>query len=187
MSEDSTATKNPVTCQADFTYSITPKTLVIKDTGRGKKSVVEDLPTVLRRIEHWHQESVAPLPPRVGAVVAGVWTGALFQGDCPKGPFYATASVLTHRLSLGPANESPRAKQVSPRQAAEQKVAPLPPARSLPDLHRAGPPRHYLTGKEHAAEEALESNHPSRHPSLFSLPLRWDSFLRHRPQSRQFR
>ena len=32
MSEDSTATKNPVTCQADFTYSITPKTLVIKMT-----------------------------------------------------------------------------------------------------------------------------------------------------------
>jgi hypothetical protein len=41
MSEDSTATKNPVTCQAN---SITPKTLVIKDTSRGKKSVVEDLP-----------------------------------------------------------------------------------------------------------------------------------------------
>jgi hypothetical protein len=58
MSEDSTATKNPVTCQAD---SITPKTLVIKDTSRGKKSVVEDLPAVMRRTEHWHQESVAHL------------------------------------------------------------------------------------------------------------------------------
>src|SRR5271165_3167217 len=129
----------------------------------------------------------APLLLRVGAVAADVWMGALFQGDCPKGPFYATANVLKHRLSLGPANESPRAKQACPRQAAEQKVAPLPLARSLPDWHRAGRPRHYLTGKEHAAEGALESNHPSRHPSLFSLPLRLDSFLRRRAQFRQFR
>jgi hypothetical protein len=57
MSEDSTAIKNPVTCQAD---SITPKTLVIKDKSRGKKSVVI-CPAVLRRTEHWHQESVAHL------------------------------------------------------------------------------------------------------------------------------
>jgi hypothetical protein len=30
-------------------------------TGRGKKTVLEDLPDVLRRIEHWHQGSVAHL------------------------------------------------------------------------------------------------------------------------------
>lgn len=61
MPEDSTSTKNPITSQADFTYSITPTTLTIKDSGKGKKSVVEDLPAVLRRIEHWHQGSVAHL------------------------------------------------------------------------------------------------------------------------------
>jgi hypothetical protein len=44
-----------------ITYSITPRTLTIQDTGKGKKSVVEDLPAVLRRIEHWHQGSVAHL------------------------------------------------------------------------------------------------------------------------------
>jgi len=44
-----------------FTYSITPRTLVIKDTGRGTKSVAEDLEAVLRRIEHWHHGSVTHL------------------------------------------------------------------------------------------------------------------------------
>ena len=34
---------NPLACQADFTYSMTPKTLKIQDTGKGKKSVAEDL------------------------------------------------------------------------------------------------------------------------------------------------
>jgi hypothetical protein len=32
-----------------------------KDTGKGKKTVLEDLQAVLRRIEHWHQGSVAHL------------------------------------------------------------------------------------------------------------------------------
>ena len=61
MPEDSTTTKNPAATRADFTYSITPRTLVIRDTGQGKKTVFEDLPAVLRRIEHWHQGSVAHL------------------------------------------------------------------------------------------------------------------------------
>jgi len=58
MPEDSTTTINPASSQADFAYySITPTRLTIKDSGKGKKSVVEDLPAVLRRIEHWHQGS----------------------------------------------------------------------------------------------------------------------------------
>jgi hypothetical protein len=44
-----------------LTYSITPRTLIIGDTGKGKKSVVGDLPVMLRRIEYWHQGSVAHL------------------------------------------------------------------------------------------------------------------------------
>jgi hypothetical protein len=41
---------NPSACQADFSYSITPKTIEIQDTGKGKKSVADDLEAVLRKI-----------------------------------------------------------------------------------------------------------------------------------------
>jgi hypothetical protein len=37
----------------DFTYKITPTTITIMDTTLGKLSVV------LRKIEHWHQGSIA--------------------------------------------------------------------------------------------------------------------------------
>jgi hypothetical protein len=47
--------------RADFTYSITPTTLIVTDTGRGTKSVAEDMEAVLRRIEHWHHGSVGHL------------------------------------------------------------------------------------------------------------------------------
>ena len=50
---------NPLACKADFTNSITPKTVTIQDTGKGKKSVAEDLEAVLRKIEYWHQGSIA--------------------------------------------------------------------------------------------------------------------------------
>jgi hypothetical protein len=50
---------NPLACQADFTYSIIPKTVTIQDTGKGQKSVAEDLEAVLRKIEYWHQGSIA--------------------------------------------------------------------------------------------------------------------------------
>jgi hypothetical protein len=49
---------SPERCPADFTYSITPTKLIIHDTGKGQKSVVEDLPAVLKKIEYWHQSSV---------------------------------------------------------------------------------------------------------------------------------
>jgi hypothetical protein len=44
MSSDSTSTTNPFPTRAGFTYLITPTKLVIKDTGKGAKTVVEDLP-----------------------------------------------------------------------------------------------------------------------------------------------
>ena len=50
---------NPLACQADFTYSITPNTIKIQDTGKGKKSVAKDLGAVPRKIEYWHQDSIA--------------------------------------------------------------------------------------------------------------------------------
>ena len=40
-----------VTTQADFTYSIT-------DTGKGGRSVTNDIEAVLRKIEYWHQGSI---------------------------------------------------------------------------------------------------------------------------------
>jgi hypothetical protein len=45
---------NPLACQADFTY-----TMEIQDTGKGKKSVGDDLEAVLLKIEYWHQSSIA--------------------------------------------------------------------------------------------------------------------------------
>jgi hypothetical protein len=48
-----------VTTRADFTYKITPNTITITDTTLGKLSVTKDLDAVLRKIEHWHQGSIA--------------------------------------------------------------------------------------------------------------------------------
>ena len=45
--------------RADFTYNITPTMISITDTGLGKCSVTEDIEAVLRKIEHWHQGSIA--------------------------------------------------------------------------------------------------------------------------------
>ena len=42
-----------------FTYNITPAMISITDTGLGKCSVIEDIEAVLRKIEHWHQASIA--------------------------------------------------------------------------------------------------------------------------------
>jgi hypothetical protein len=50
---------NRLECQADFTYTITVKTIKIQDTGKGLKSVADDLQAVLRKIEGWHQGSIA--------------------------------------------------------------------------------------------------------------------------------
>lgn len=48
-----------VRTQADFTYKITPDTISITDTGFGKVSVTNDIEAVLRKIEYWHQGSIA--------------------------------------------------------------------------------------------------------------------------------
>ena len=50
---------NPSPCQADFTYTIMPVAVEIQDTGKGKKSVADDLEAVLRKIEYWLQGSIA--------------------------------------------------------------------------------------------------------------------------------
>ena len=45
--------------RADFIYHMGPAWITIADTGKGKCSVAEDLESVLRKIEYWHQGSVA--------------------------------------------------------------------------------------------------------------------------------
>ena len=45
--------------RADFTYRITSHTITITDTTLGKLSVTKDIDAVLRKIEFWHQGSIA--------------------------------------------------------------------------------------------------------------------------------
>ena len=59
MPSDPAHQLNRLVCQADFTYTMTIKTTKIQDTGKGVKSVAEDLEAVLRKIEGWHQGSIA--------------------------------------------------------------------------------------------------------------------------------
>lgn len=59
LPQDPVVIGNPERTRADFTYSVTPTKLIIRDTGKGKKSVLEDLSAVIRKIEYWHQGSVA--------------------------------------------------------------------------------------------------------------------------------
>ena len=44
--------------KADFIYHMGPDWITIADTGKGKCSVADDLESVLRKIEYWHQGSV---------------------------------------------------------------------------------------------------------------------------------
>jgi hypothetical protein len=44
-----------IATQADFTYSTTPDTISITDTGKGRSSVKSDIEAVLRKIEYRHQ------------------------------------------------------------------------------------------------------------------------------------
>jgi len=47
------------TTRADFTYRIRPTLISITDTGLGSHAVTEDIKAVLRKIEYWHQGSIA--------------------------------------------------------------------------------------------------------------------------------
>jgi hypothetical protein len=56
---DSTSFSNPVVTRADFTYSIGLNRIKIVDLSTGKASVSSDIESVLRKIEAWHQGSIA--------------------------------------------------------------------------------------------------------------------------------
>jgi hypothetical protein len=56
------------------------KTIKIQDTGKGKKSVADDLKAVLRKIEGWHQGSVT------GFLIShrdthGAWHQVIWDGE----------------------------------------------------------------------------------------------------------
>ena len=59
MPDDPAHILNRLECQADFTYTMTVKTIKIHDTGKGLKSVKDDLEAVLKKVEGWHQGSIA--------------------------------------------------------------------------------------------------------------------------------
>ena len=50
---------NPAKTRAEFTYSMVLKRIKIIDLNRGTASVTYDIENVLRKIEAWHQGSIA--------------------------------------------------------------------------------------------------------------------------------
>src|SRR5215475_6146293 len=66
--------------RADFTYKITPRTISITDTTLGKLSVTKDIDAVLRKIEHWHQGSIAAFK-IMYRDEHGVWNGVRWNGQ----------------------------------------------------------------------------------------------------------
>jgi hypothetical protein len=67
--------------QADFTYKITTM-ISIADTGKGRRSVTNDIEAVLRKIEYWHQGSVAAFK-IMYRDENGVWDGVRWDGRHP--------------------------------------------------------------------------------------------------------
>jgi hypothetical protein len=65
--------------KADFTYSITPNTISIIDTGKCSRSVTSDIEAVLRKIEYWHQGSIAGFK-IMCRDEHGVWDGVRWYG-----------------------------------------------------------------------------------------------------------
>jgi hypothetical protein len=66
--------------RADFTYKITPNTISITDTTLGKLSVTKDIDAVLRKIEHWHQGSIAAFK-IMYRDEHGVWNGVQWNAQ----------------------------------------------------------------------------------------------------------
>jgi hypothetical protein len=68
MSADLIGQFNRSECQAEFTYTMSRKFIKIQDTGKGSKPVAEDLEAILRKIEAWHQGSIAGVPNRLSGL-----------------------------------------------------------------------------------------------------------------------
>ena len=67
-------------CQADFTYSMSPDVIAITDLDLGNKSVTNDIENVLRKIEYWHQGSIAAFR-IMYRDSEGIWDGVHWDGN----------------------------------------------------------------------------------------------------------
>ena len=65
--------------QADFTYAISPDVITITDLDLGNRSVTNDIENVLRKIEYWHQGSIATFRIMYRDSL-GVWDGMHWDG-----------------------------------------------------------------------------------------------------------
>jgi hypothetical protein len=81
--------------QTDFTYKITPNTITITDTTLGKLSVTKDIDAVLRKIEHWHQGSIAAFKIMYRDEHGGI--GTVFGGTANVHPFSLCAKPMRKR------------------------------------------------------------------------------------------
>ena len=68
-----------IRAKADFTYSITPDTISITDTTKGSLSVANDVGPVLKKIEYWHQGSIAGFK-ILYRDERGMWNGIRWDG-----------------------------------------------------------------------------------------------------------
>jgi len=74
-----TKLSDPIRTRTDFTYKITSTTISIVDTGLGRRSVTEDIEAVLRKIEYWHQGSIAKFK-IMCRDSKGFWSGVHWDG-----------------------------------------------------------------------------------------------------------
>src|SRR5262245_34744089 len=93
------------TTKADFTYSIMPDTISITDTGKGKLSVTNDIEAVLRKIEYWHQGSIAAFE-IVYRDEHGVWDGVRWDGQTAA--FFALGETDEKRAMKMLRNAAPK-------------------------------------------------------------------------------
>jgi hypothetical protein len=93
-----------VTTKADFTYKITPNAISITDTNLGKLSVANDIDTVLRKIEHWHQGSIDAFK-IIYRDEHGVWNGVRWNGQ--RASFFALAETDARKAMAKLLREKP--------------------------------------------------------------------------------
>ena len=72
---------DPIRTRADFIYKITPILIYITDTGLGLRPVTDGIDAVLRKIEHWHQGSIAAFR-NMYRDEHGSWNGVRWDDQC---------------------------------------------------------------------------------------------------------
>jgi hypothetical protein len=87
---DSTSFSNPVVTRAEFTYSMRLNRVKIVDLNTGKASVTNDIENVLRKIEAWHQGSIAGYQ-IIYRDSEGYWNGVEWNGKHAR--FFAIREI----------------------------------------------------------------------------------------------